>query len=155
MDASVELNNAKSLIRITGSTERAYLDYGFKWGSFTPEISFGYFKNIPWAGPKLIYTWGRITLFSWTGFGLSKDEHMTELGKEFNFFFNYNAIIFALPKEFEISYANMFFGAEKINHLPAIKKTLNLSEYSSIATQITYNSTERIPMFVLFYSYKF
>lgn len=47
MDISVELSNNKHLIRLTGNTERGYLDYGFKWGNFTPEISFGYFKNIP------------------------------------------------------------------------------------------------------------
>lgn len=80
---------------------------------------------------------------------------MTEFGTELNFFFNYNSVTVSLPKNFSVTYANMFFATGSINHLPAIKKVINLSENHSIATEITYNNAESVPMFILFYNYKF
>jgi len=156
LDTRATFTNSKSLIfYIQSNSDRSYIQIGKKFGNFQLSESIGVYKNIPWTGPMIVYQKSFFDAMIWSGIAFANDKKMSQPDLKPQFFMNYDAVGFTFLKTNRIGGAVMWFQDQEINWFVSYKKIVALGEKSKLFSEITYNHTLDIPMFVIGYNLKF
>ena len=136
------------------NNERSNVRVGRTFGEFTLIMTAGAFKNVPWTGAMLSYDHKGLGLFSWTGFGMGTDKHLTDPGWQPGFFFNYEEASYTFGKN-KIAYAALFFTTEPMCHFAVYRREVPLDNVHKLFVETTWDFQEEIPMFVIGYKHSF
>ncbi|MFA6386393.1 MAG: hypothetical protein WCW04_01305 [Candidatus Paceibacterota bacterium] len=156
LDTKVSFSNGKNrVLFIQANADRAILNIGKKIKNFQIVESFGVYKNVLWTGPQITYQKGIIDVMLWNGVGFGKDKELTSPGTKPEFFLSYEGVGITVFKNYRIGGSVLWFRTDPMNWFVSAKRTFSIGEKSKIFTEVTYNHTLDIPMFVIGYSLKF
>ncbi|NVN97057.1 hypothetical protein HXX01_02375 [Candidatus Nomurabacteria bacterium] len=155
LDTRVTFTNGSNLVLfIQANNDRAYINIGRKIKKFQITATIGPYKNVPWAGPMIVYQKGIFDAIVWNGVSLATDPQMSKPGYKPTFFFSYEGVGLTFLKTNRIGGAVQWFQDQKLNWFVSYKKIFKLGEKSKLFGEITYNHSLDIPMFVMGYSLK-
>jgi len=142
------------ILFLKANNDRAIVNIGKAFGNFQTILSVGIYKNIPWAGPMLIYKYKFLSFTSWNGIAFGKDTELTAPGVTPRFFFSYQGVDITFGKN-SLGYAFMYFTIKPINHFGIYKRAIPISKQALFTFEATYNYQEHVPMFVVGYKHVF
>ena len=147
-------NSSNGIIFVQANADRAILNIGKKIKNFQVVESFGVYKNVPWTGPQIVFQKGFLDVMAWNGIGFGKDPSLTCPGTKPEFFLSYEGLGITFLKNYRIGGSMLWFRTDPMNWFVSVKRNFNLSDKSKIFSEITYNHTLDIPMFVIGYIIK-
>ena len=154
LDTKVSFSNGKNVIFIQANADRAILNIGKKIKYFQIVESFGVYKNVLWTGPQIVYQKKFLDVMLWNGVGFGKDRELTCPGTKPEFFLSFEGVGITFLKNYRIGGSVLWFRTDPINWFVSIKRTFSIGEKSKMFTEVTYNHTLDIPMFVIGYNLK-
>jgi len=154
LDTKVTFTNGSGIIFVQANADRAIVNFGKKIKNFQVVESFGVYKNVPWTGPQIVYQKGFLDLMAWNGVGFGKDPSLTCPGTKPEFFLSYEGLGITVLKNYRVGGSALWFRTDPMNWFVSVKRTFNLGDKSKIFSEITYNHTLDIPMFVIGYTLK-
>jgi hypothetical protein len=156
LDTKISFSDGKKgIIFIQANADRVIVNYGKKIQNFQIVESFGFYKNVFWTGPQIVYQKGIIDIMLWNGVGFGKDKELTCPGTKPKFFLSYEGVGITVFKNYRIGGSSLWFRTAPMNWFVSIKRTFSLGEKSKLFGEITYNHSLDIPMFVAGYTIKF
>lgn len=136
------------------NSDRVTINVGKRFGNLKLIESFGIFKNMPWTGPMILYKLGPLDFISWNGIMFATNDQLAEVGYKPQFFISYEGMGLTIAKHHRVGAAVLWFGTQPMNWFISYKGTVPIGKNSKIFSEITYNHTLDIPMFVVGYTMK-
>lgn len=139
---------------LQANTDRVTVNVGKKFGNLKLIESFGVYKNMPWTGPMVLYKLGPLDFIAWNGVMFAKNDQLEKVGYNPQFFISYEGMGLTIAKYHRVGAAVLWFGTQPMNWFISYKGTIPIGKQSKLFTEVTYNHTLDIPMFVVGYSMK-
>jgi hypothetical protein len=139
---------------LQANADRITVHVGKRFGNLKLIESFGVYKNMPWTGPMILYKLGPLDFIAWNGVIFASTDQLQAPGYRPQFFISYEGMGLTIAKYHRIGGAVLWFGTQEMNWFVSYKGIVPIGKKSKLFTEITYNHTLDIPMFVIGYTMK-